>query len=658
MQTFSRQQLSAVQEAVEAYRERIHCWVTLLAPMQSGKTETFLLIACELIRLRVIENIVIFSGNAETDLRDQLHTQANNPRSQFFKKYKRFLRVNGMDDEDERDEFIDSIAKQIQIVWGTELKSFMGPTEKTIFIWEEAHYAQSQEQRPYKFLRKIGVSADGNAEHLQRKNNLMLTVSATPFSELSDNLRMDQGKKVVKMSPGETYVSIKNIRDSGRIRSFHNKEDGLGAAFNLNKQGKKWYAIIRISSRYAEMVKTYIEMFGWKYVEYDSLSVNREEGEYTWKNMDIEPAENTVILIRGKCRMGKNLEKKHLLFVFETSKKSKTDTVLQSLLGRVCGYSEGSDRVVVYLSEKITESGEINRYIELWERDDVQILPTNANNLIDKKVKHYEPIIPIGIAIDRTRFPTTNNRNDILECVEYAFATGNGLLNKNSEYELEEVKRKVLNGDRRKKKNHYLDINSRTRGERPAREITAAYDNGIARDFGSGCGIDSEATEVNIWIMRNIPGYDRDILYVTAHVTREEGIENCDIPITTGNEVFAHRLEDGTEEQGNGGMVIRLSCQSANNENSMCDELFKMIEISLSTTGCERRIASCWDDGDKEFKGILVTPEIYNKLQVNGSIFNYIQDIFNVELRTCKSRGRVSRYVEERGLIRLASISW
>ena len=657
MNVFSNQQLVAKEDAVKAFRLEAICWVILLAQMQSGKTETFLLIACELLYNSLVDNVVIFSGNAETDLKSQLLEQVKNSRSGFFKKYKKYLRTI-IDDEDERDDLIDSHIAKIQVVWGSEMDSYAGPTERTLFIWEEAHHAQSKHQRPDKFLNRIGVSADGNTEYLQRNNNLMMTISATPFSELSDNLHFGQYKHVVKMQPGDGYVSVKHIRDSGRIRLFRGKETGLTEALNLPRCGKK-YGIVRVSHKNEDTVKSTIESNGWKWVVYDSVSPSRkerEDGEKAWRGMGTEPKENTVILIRGKCRMGKNLEKSHLLFVFETSKKSNTDTVLQSLLGRVCGYSAGSDRVIVYLSEKIVLSGEIDRYIELWERDGVQILPTQAKNLTDKKVKYHIPIVPIRIQIDRNKYPT-NDRSHLLMCIRESFTTSSGISNKNSESAYKEVRQKAMTSNSKFLNAHYIDPKKEHQVIR-IRNVIDSYIHSIARDFGSGGGIDSESTQIKYWIAKKgVIGVDPNVMYITAHVIRED-MDAFNIPATTGKEVFAHRLEDGSEEHGNGGMTIRLSSHTANNDAVMSSELCKMIDISLSTQGCERKIASCWDDNEKEFKGILVTPSIYEKLQKGGSIYKHIFAQYGIKLHTCKSSGRVSKSIESRGFIKLASISW
>ena len=77
-QGLSNEQIAAGLEIINCFWEKPTNlrWVILFAQMQSGKTETYLFICCELIRLKVVENVVIFSGNAETDLRDQLKMEA------------------------------------------------------------------------------------------------------------------------------------------------------------------------------------------------------------------------------------------------------------------------------------------------------------------------------------------------------------------------------------------------------------------------------------------------------------------------------------------------------------------------------------------------------------------------------------------------------
>ena len=88
----SRQQIQAGITTIQNFNSSLIRWQLLLAQMQSGKTETFLFIAAEMIRLGRIERAVIFSGNAETDLKNQLINEVRcEPGSKFWGRYNHFL---------------------------------------------------------------------------------------------------------------------------------------------------------------------------------------------------------------------------------------------------------------------------------------------------------------------------------------------------------------------------------------------------------------------------------------------------------------------------------------------------------------------------------------------------------------------------------------
>jgi hypothetical protein len=89
----SRQQIQAGITTIQNFNSSSPIrWQVLLAQMQSGKTETFLFIAAEMIRLGLIERAVIFSGNAETDLKNQLIKEVEGKAgSRFWRRYEVFL---------------------------------------------------------------------------------------------------------------------------------------------------------------------------------------------------------------------------------------------------------------------------------------------------------------------------------------------------------------------------------------------------------------------------------------------------------------------------------------------------------------------------------------------------------------------------------------
>ena len=95
------------------------------------------------------------------------------------------------------------------------------------------------------------------------------------------------------------------------------------------------------------------------------------------------------MILKGKIRAGKVVPKKHIGFVWEDSKNPNTDTVIQSLLGRMCGYrgtgvTEHSDTLpLIFLSEKLIVEADnqmirapaIMRHVMM-----PQIMPLRGNN--------------------------------------------------------------------------------------------------------------------------------------------------------------------------------------------------------------------------------------------------------------------------------------
>jgi hypothetical protein len=47
--------------------------------------------------------------------------------------------------------------------------------------------------------------------------------------------------------------------------------------------------------------------------------------------------------------MGKQIIKDNILFCLETTQKPKTDTLVQGLLGRCCGYHSFSDILIYFI---------------------------------------------------------------------------------------------------------------------------------------------------------------------------------------------------------------------------------------------------------------------------------------------------------------------
>ena len=675
-------------EQIKAGKEIINCfitdpngirWTILLAQMQSGKTETYLFVCCELIRLSIVNSAVIFSGNAETDLRDQLKKEVEDSSdAKFFGKYEIYLEETEGFTTRVRKPIIAKIKTNITVIWGTELNKNKNLYSKTLFVWEEAHHAQSLHQCPDKFLKKIGISADGDKTKLKQKDNYVLSVSATPFSEYSDFHHFGQFKHVVYMKPGDGYNSVKDILTSGRLKSFQNVETGLRTALSTPHSSPK-YAIVRISKKNEDAVLTIISQFpSWTFTIFDSISsgIAKQESERIWNGMKDAPSRDTVILLRGKCRMGKNLEKHHVLFVMETAKSSNTDTVLQGLLGRVCGYSTGSKLIDVYLHSKIVKSGEIQRYINLTEGQ--HIIPSKACNVAKTAIcKSRHPIIPFQVTnVDSDGCTKKRVENNIREKI----ANPDFNFGKTHRGQFEEIKRKLLSRDKIVEiAFHDVSGNEKNRFECVSKAIQRykTTDDSYPRDLwhtgieikdrinkknGTKKEDKEEGRIINVFYYKEANetfGIEAGSAYIygVTETPNPVYVAKTNIPKTTGREVFAHRLEDGTEVIANGSFVINLPIETARDISVMHRYILRFAELTIEFPD-SRSINSQWDSTSKKYKGIIVHPNVKSALIPGGTIFEDIKMKFGFTITLADTTEPVQKIITDSGYLKYASISW
>jgi len=376
----SPEQLEATASILAGYETQRYS--ILFAQMQSGKTHTYLAVACEMLRCHQIQHVVIFSGNAETELKKQTIKS----RSEFIQyQYRNYLK-NIVSDIDE---CIYEMEEKIAIVWGAELDSYSGATTDTLFIFEESHYAQNIGMRTDNFLQQCRVSSTGNNDVLEAANNYVLSVSATPFSEVADNLLMSRDKHLVTLKSGEGYRGVKYFIENNQIVVMKDWKRELTTA--IVASAPNTYAIIRICDRDDsdnEATATSIaRSLGWNVMPYNSESIKRK-GITSLDHIKNAPSQSTLIIIREMCRMGKRIDKTHLAFVMETATSSKSDTVLQSLLGRCCGY-HANDAIRIYISDEIARNKEIERFIGMTEGN-MEEMPKKARNMKRKTTTRNE----------------------------------------------------------------------------------------------------------------------------------------------------------------------------------------------------------------------------------------------------------------------------
>lgn len=637
-------------------------WTILFAQMQSGKTETYLFVACEMLRQGFVKTVVIFSGNAETELKAQLTNV--DKRNRFYRKYRNFLRRNvpGMTEDaiDDAHALVSEVAK-IQVYWGPELKKYRGLTQNTLFIWEESHFAQSVQQCPDKFLRDVGISANGDEDVLRQQGNYVLSISATPFSEYSDNHHLGQGKEMVRMPPGVGYNSVAIMKETSRIIPFEDVEEGLAQACTMPHNTPKW-GIVRITNKNEDVVRAAAAAHGYSVVIFDSLVDCVIDGEVKTDLSFLKqaPTRDTIVLLRGKCRMGKELDKEHILFCFETAKTSASDTVLQGLLGRCCGYFY-STTIVVFLHKDIAENGELQRYIDMTNGQ--IITPNHGRNLVKttkKKNNDLQTIIPVKVSRENITVDQKNKIGLLADII--AAVKSNNAVNLNPMDDYEKIRETIDNPDTtftvRK-----LDVTKYATYATIADKINKSIGTATPVKLSSGCWT-TKANAITLWRVISAPGLTAGDVYIDCRINKStepnvNAVNVDDVPKTTRREIFAHGLEDGTTRHTNGSFSLNLRPETASSVEDMQEDLVEIINLSMTTAlANSRRVNSNQDFNTHTNKGICVNDKVLKSLQKNGSIYNLVYQLHNIKLKITKSSGVTPKVLKNNGYIRLASISW
>ena len=420
--TFHPEQRSAALNIINNFQEGVP-FAVLLAQMQSGKTGSYLFTAFEMIRLGIVDRVVVICGSAETSLREQAKDDA-------LKDFK-YFQCELLKNQDTEGVLKLTLA-DIGIHFSNDLSEISSITTRTLIIHEECHMAQSKGNKPYKeFYRQNGLERAlmGDFTHLRESSIYILGVSATPFSELVANYRVSQEdhgetegqlftdlgvepeeKYIHRMLPGSGYVGVPDFYRSGSIKFESQKIESHDCHFFqvLTENRKKYqnkYCIVRTF----ESKETHaIILEGCKRLGYDCI--HSFGGEKGIKNiLEDSPDNLTVVHISGRCRMGQVIDKKHLGMVYESSNSPNADTLLQGLVGRVCGYDTNIN-IDVYVSLHSEEH--IVDYSRAWSEGDIESLEkiSKAMNLCgsrktslkakDKNGIDIMPIHPICIPGD------------------------------------------------------------------------------------------------------------------------------------------------------------------------------------------------------------------------------------------------------------------
>lgn len=306
--------------------------ILLIAQMQSGKTGTALYTALYLYLENKIKNIVIFSGVTDSTLKEQWIESIDEAVSYF---------------EDNHGLKIDR--ENIEIVWGRDIVDHL-PINNSIYIHDESHYAQTIGNRPHKWCVDNEISLNGNDTNLKKKNIYWLSISATPCSELSNIHREEQNKKIIVLPTEDGYTGVLDFVNN---RQFYGTNMGeidktVFKKICKNIQPNSYCLMRKTSTEFEPFIYKVAKKYNIKIKTYNSKNTSNIK---SIEELNKEPDQKTIIFISGKLRCGKRLPVKYVSTIVNSSQNPNTDTLLQGLIGRCCGYKKSNFNIKFYVSE-------------------------------------------------------------------------------------------------------------------------------------------------------------------------------------------------------------------------------------------------------------------------------------------------------------------
>lgn len=349
----------------------------LLAQMQSGKSGIFLGLALAMLEAGLVDRVFILCGSNEVELYDQmkdnwrllLDRYAENVTGAVLRR-------------------VEHAVKIFKSTGANGIDNMPRDFARTLVIWDEAHYAQDIGNKPAQYLQTAGVLVSGTEKSHSTwvdKDSYFLSVSATPFAAISCCKHKEFRDRIthtelVWHDPAPTYTGVGALKAHFRP-SFTIKQNMAAFRDMLSTVKPRHYAMVR--SRNLPLVAACCAELGIRFMEYTaSTKHNLQKGLNCLRD---QPDVTTVIGLKGMCRMGKVVPKRFIGLVFEEAQNTKTDTLLQSFVGRMCGHNSTEDPYpaempAIYVPAKFAKDesfNEVDRFLALMV-DKKETIPKKA----------------------------------------------------------------------------------------------------------------------------------------------------------------------------------------------------------------------------------------------------------------------------------------
>ena len=410
-------------------------YVILRAEVQSGKTGAYHGVGRDMMARNMIERVYIVCGSHETELRSQCL-------------------------EDCKEHHMPENQSKISVIFRQDFRKQTMNTRRALIVVDETHLVSMKDQTLYHFLKKHGLSMCGTSPQMIENETYILSVSATPHAEESAMIHGHSLKKMcVVMNPGPEYYGPLKYIENNKLRATYPLHAPVGKynfsrlLDNIESQGPS-YLLFRVSRNNKQYDHLCARLAEWRakghalhIVEYDSDKTDKDRQivltqkeqqmhEARWKVripcLETEPEAMTVVLLKGRLRCGKRVPKQYVSLAWEMSKNANTDTIIQSLLGRLSGYDviniPGKDAPLIFLPPRLLEKhpssaipcSDLERYVHGY---DINVDPSDSLDqkllVIPRYASHIIPSKEVKQSVHKglKRFPCVPIRFVLPACV-------------------------------------------------------------------------------------------------------------------------------------------------------------------------------------------------------------------------------------------------
>ena len=383
---FYDNQINAANKIIELFNNGKY-YVQLQAQMQSGKTGTCLF---TLFKMMCDYNIsgFILSGMSDIDIKEQWVNKIEQHSEDYIAGKDRHLhkKFTKLKNNLKNNIYFNSDLKKL-----TNLEDL----RNSILIIDEIHYGAceySQLSNVFKILGIEDILLGKTCSKLIEYNIKIISVSATRAVEDNMYNNLAQYPEIqnvwgrVYMNPGDGYKGIIDYYNNNNIIpsvNFTEENKAKITEILMSYKSKKKYMIFRCHNKKLEYLENIFVNLKIPIIKYDQNNTDIFD--------ETEPTEFSVVIIKGKYRLGKELNKKYICAVYETSEKTiNDDTLLQGLLGRVCGYNI-KETIDIYIPK--TKEGITNlvQTFALVNRDYAEIGLNNTKFVPKRKANKIDP---------------------------------------------------------------------------------------------------------------------------------------------------------------------------------------------------------------------------------------------------------------------------